>query len=112
MHGQGFRLASGGAPPDARRLGRVLSRMRPRPALLQSGRAEAAGRLSRMRRRAAGPLPVLQRADRVGLRGDVRGVRGGAAPARALRRADPEDRGYAEISEKWITVTVSSSVTS
>ena len=73
-------LDPGGAPEDARRLGRVLPRLRAHAPLLRGARGGAAGGLPAVRRRAAPPLPRLRRALPVGVRGRVRGVRRRGAP--------------------------------
>ena len=69
--------------------------------------AEMPDRVPGLRRRDDPPLPVVLGAVLVDLRGRLRGVRGAAARADALRRPDPE-RKRVLIAEKRITVTMSS----
>src|SRR5436190_23795513 len=90
-HGTGRRLATRGAPEDARRLGRVLPRLRVRPALLRGVRGRAAVRVPAVQRGDAGALPGVRRSLQLGIRGRVRGLRRGASAARAVRGADPQD---------------------
>src|SRR5918995_311057 len=97
--GGGIRLAPRGAPQDARRLGHLLPRLRPRSALFRRERGRAPAHLPDLRRRDATPLPRLRSAVQLGLRRRVRGVRLRAPLSRAVRHAHPPPRLILDVGE-------------
>jgi hypothetical protein len=101
-------LAPGGAAQGARRLGRLLSVLRRRPAVVRGVRGRGRAGVPAMWRDDASTLSVVQRGVQLGVCRGLRVLRRAAAPKRALRRADQEFL----IAENRITVTAWAPLTS
>src|SRR6266516_1023219 len=110
--GQGLGMAARRTPEGARRLGRVLPRVRRCAALVRGVRGGGAGGVSSVRRGDAALLPRVRGALQLGVRRGVRVLRLAATKPGPLRDEDPAPLIYPLICENPITVTVSSGVTS